>query len=185
LIKKNFLNIFNHSKKYFLNISNITDKNSISKINKLEDNDFIQWLIGFTDAEGSFKINIKNNKEVHFIYQIILHIDDISVLYFIREKLGIGIVSINGTTCSFRVHSFQSIVDIILPIFDKYSLLTHKQLNYKDWRKAILLKKEAKKNSASINVETFNKILNIKNGMNIFRTNYDDYKISSKMVSKN
>jgi LAGLIDADG endonuclease len=124
--------MFNHSLTDFLNVYNIKDKKSINNRNKLEDNDFIQWLIGFTDAEGSFKFNIKNNKEVHFIYQITLHIDDISVLYFIREKLGIGIVSINGTNCSFRVHSFQSIVDILLPIFDKYSLLSHKQLNYKD-----------------------------------------------------
>jgi len=76
-----------------------------------------------------------------------LHIDDISVLYIIRDKLNIGKVSINGKTCSFRVHSFQLIVDILLPIFDKYSLLTHKQLNYRDWKKAILIKKISKENN--------------------------------------
>jgi len=61
--------------------------------------------------------------------------------------LGIGIVSITGKTCSFRIHSFQLIVENLLPIFDKYPLLTHKQLNYRDWKKAILLKKIAKENS--------------------------------------
>jgi LAGLIDADG endonuclease len=76
-----------------------------------------------------------------------LHIDDIAVLYIIRDKLGIGIVSIEGKICSFRVHSFQVIVDILLPVFEKYPLLTHKQLNYRDWKKAILLKNLSKKNS--------------------------------------
>jgi hypothetical protein len=77
-------------------------------------------------------INTKNNSQIHFVFKITLHIDDIIVLYTIRNKLGIGIVSITGTTCSFRVHSFQIILDNLLPIFDKYPLLTPKQLNYRD-----------------------------------------------------
>ena len=56
-------------------------------------------------------IYTKNNKEVHFVFQITLHIEDVVVLYTIRgglrTKLGIGIVSIKGNTCSFRIHSFQ------------------------------------------------------------------------------
>ena len=73
-----------------------------------------------------------------FLFQITLHLDDICALYTIREKLGFGVVSIKGNTCSFRVHSFKVIVENLLPIFDKCSLLTHKQLNYIDWRKAIM-----------------------------------------------
>jgi len=186
-IIENFLNMFKPSLSNSLNIYKNNNINKTSKGNKIncEENDFIQWFIGFTDAEGSFKINIKNNKEVHFVFQITLHIDDIAVLYIIREKLSIGIVSINGTTCSFRVHSFQLIVDILLPIFDKYPLLTHKQLNYKDWRKAILLKQISNENSRSLNIDTFNKIIEIKKSMNDFRTNYDGYTVSSNMVNKN
>ena len=124
-----------------------------------KDNEFLQWFVGFSDAECAFMINTKNNKEVHFVFQITLHIDDVVVLYTIREKLGIGIVSIKGNTCSFRVHSFQVIIDYLLPIFDKYSLLTHKQLNYRDWKKAIILKKLAQENSRSLSTDIFNKIL--------------------------
>ena len=74
-------------------------------------------------------INTRNNKEVHFIFQITLHIEDIGTLYTIREKLGFGVISIKGNTCSFYVRSFKNIVEKLLPIFDKCSLLTHKQLN--------------------------------------------------------
>lgn len=68
------------------------------------------------------------------------NIDDSAVLYLIKDKLGIGVVSIKGNTTTFAVHSFQLIVDALLPIFDKYSLMTHKQLDYRDWRIAVLLK---------------------------------------------
>jgi Cytochrome b subunit of the bc complex len=127
----------------FINI--IKTKNSTSSCNKTSPNivvpdDFIQWFVGFTEAEGAYMINTINNKEVHFVFQITLHIDDIGALYTIRDKLGFGVVSIKGNTCSFRVHSFKVIVENLLPIFDKCSLLTHKQLNYIDWRKAIMLK---------------------------------------------
>ena len=130
-------------------------------------------------------IYTKNNKEVHFVFQITLHIEDVVVFYTIREKLGIGIVSIKGNTCSFRVHSFQVIIDSLLPIFDKYSLLTHKQLNYRDWKKAIMLKKLTQENSRSLSVDTFNKIVEIKNSINNLRTNYEDYNISNEMITKN
>lgn len=181
-ILENFVNIFKPSLHYSLD--NSTNKNLNNDSNLKCDNEFIQWFIGFTDAEGSFIINIKNNKEVHFVFKITLHIDDIAVLYIIREKLGMGIVSIVGKTCNFRVHSFQIIVNYLLPIFDKYSLLTHKQLNYRDWKKAIFLKKVSKENNRSLDLDTLNKIIDIKKGMNDFRTNFDNYIVSSEMISK-
>ena len=185
LIMENFLKIFRPSLSNSMNAYKYKKLNKRLKVKWNCEDDFLQWFSGFTDAEGSFKINTKNNKEVHFVFQITLHIEDVAVLYIIREKLGIGIVSITGKTCSFRIHSFQLIVENLLPIFDKYPLLTHKQLNYRDWKKAILLKKIAKENSWSLNVDIFNKIIDIKKNMNDLRTNYDGYTISSDMVSKN
>jgi hypothetical protein len=120
-------NLFNNLKS-LINIKDLNKQNQIG----LKDNDFLKWFVGFSDAESSFLINIKNNREAHFIFQITLHIDDVITLYTIRDKLGIGVVSISGSTCSYRIHSFKIIVSILLPIFNKYSLLTHKQLDYKD-----------------------------------------------------
>nr|QKQ12919.1 cytochrome b [Sparassis crispa] len=172
----NFLNVIKSLPK------SINPSNNKTMVN-IQYNDFLQWFVGFSDAEAAFIINIKNNKEVHFVFQITLHIEDVAVLYTIRDKLGIGIVSIKGTTCSFRVHSFQIIIENLLPLFDKYPLLTHNQLNYRDWRKAILLKKSEQVQSLSIN--TFNKIVDLKKGMNNFRTNYEGYILSNDMINKN
>ena len=86
-----------------------------------------------------------------------------AVLFLIKDKLGIGVVSIKGNTCTFSIHSFQHIVDVLVPIFDKYPLITHKQLDYRDWRIAVLLKKQnsaaSNKSYFSIAPETFNKIV--------------------------
>jgi len=152
---------------------------------KPQDEYFLQWFVGFCDAEGSFIISIRNKTEVHFVFQITLHVEDVSVLYTIREKLGIGVVTIQGKTCSFRVRSFQVIVDNLIPIFDKYPLLTHKQLNFRDWKKAVLLKLENQKTTSSLSKETLEKINEIKNGMNSFRTNYEGYNLTNDMVTPN
>ena len=120
------------------------------------DNKFLQWFIGFTDSEGTFLIQTKNNSEVNFSFKITLHIDDSAVLYLIKEKLGIGVVSIKGNTCTFAVHSFQLMVDVLLPIFDKYPLITHKQLDYRDWRIAVLLKKNSAVSNKKIIFDSLN-----------------------------
>nr|YP_010714082.1 LAGLIDADG homing endonuclease [Fuscoporia gilva]WDD39645.1 LAGLIDADG homing endonuclease [Fuscoporia gilva] len=164
-------------------------QNSLSLINNSTkrlnyDKEFLQWFIGFTDAEGSFWINIKNNSEVHFVFQITLHIEDSAVLYLIRNKLGIGIVSIQGKTCSYRVHAFQTIVETLIPIFDKYPLLTHNQLNYKDWREAIFLKKVAKEKGHKIDKDIYNNILKLKTRINSLRASYDGYNLTKDMINK-
>ena len=98
--------------------------------------------------------------------------------------MDIGLVTIQGKTCSYRVHAFQTIVETLVPIFDKYPLLTHKQLNYKDWREAILLKKVAKEKGYKIDKVIYNNILKLKNRMNNLRTSYDAYNLTKDMVNK-
>lgn len=53
---------------------------------------FIEWLRGFTDAEGSFMITkITNGSNTfQFKYQISLHIDDLKVLEYIKRILNVG-----------------------------------------------------------------------------------------------
>ena len=98
--------------------------------------------------------------------------------------MDIGLVTIQGKTCSYRVHAFQAIIETLIPIFDKYPLLTHKQLNYKDWREAIFLKKVAKEKGYKIDKVIYNNILKLKNRMNNLRTSYDAYNLTKDMVNK-
>lgn len=55
-----FLKIFNPFG--FSRLSNLDFKNI--------DNKFLQWFVGFSDAEGSFIIQTKNNSEVNFCFKI-------------------------------------------------------------------------------------------------------------------
>ena len=180
-ISDSFLKIF----------SSVDISKEINLDSKDIDNKFLQWFVGFTDSEGTFVIQTKNISEVNFCFKITLHIDDSAVLYLIKEKIGIGVVSIKGKTCTFAVHSFQFIVNVLLPIFDRYPLITHKQLDYRDWRIAVLLKQNSAfssfflyKQKISISPETFNKIVKIKESINSNRTNFDGYNISHSMISK-
>ena len=176
-----FLNIIKPKNMTAENNQKIEQPSPSSNLEK----DFIEWFVGFSDAESSFMINTRNNKEVHFIFQITLHIEDIGTLYTIREKLGFGVISIKGNTCSFYVRSFKNIVEKLLPIFDKCSLLTHKQLNYRDWRKAVILKKLEQENSRSLGIDAFNEIVRLKNSINTQRINFEGYSVSKDMLTKN
>ena len=65
--------------------------------------------------------------------------------------------------------------------------MTHKQLDYRDWRIAVLLKKNSSTSNRkiiSITPETFNKIEKIKESMNSNRTNFYGYSISYSSISK-
>ena len=94
--------------------------------------DFLNWFVGFTDAEGNFLINsnIKNGRveKFNFRFTIRLHKDDLKVLQYIREVLQIGKVY-NHDLVYFLVTRQEEIKKLIM-IFDKYPLNSIKQLNY-------------------------------------------------------
>lgn len=54
--------------------------------------DFIEWFRGFTDAEGTFKIKANKGNSFTLTFSITLHIDDVEVLNYIHNNLGIGAV---------------------------------------------------------------------------------------------
>ncbi|GAA5137787.1 hypothetical protein GCM10023339_78200 [Alloalcanivorax gelatiniphagus] len=90
---------------------------------------FYDWFRGFTDAEGCFIITYLIGKFLRFTFEMKLHIDDVKVLNFIKNTLGIGKVYISKTSCRFIV-SKQQEVNKILESFTNYSLNSSKRLNY-------------------------------------------------------
>jgi hypothetical protein len=113
------------------------------------DLNFLKWLTGFTDAEGNFNItlrNLNNNKYNSAIltFQIGLHIDDLKVLQFIKEKLNCGHISISGKRCNYFVNDQTSLIHIILPIFNNVKLNSSKYYQFLIFEKAVNLFKNKK-----------------------------------------
>nr|YP_010743683.1 NADH dehydrogenase subunit 4L [Diaporthe sojae]WET30429.1 NADH dehydrogenase subunit 4L [Diaporthe sojae] len=97
------------------------------------------FISGFSDAEGSFVITILKNPRykigwnVQARFQIKLHEKDRALLLLIKNYFyNIGYISkINDrSTVEFRVSDITSLNNIIIPHFEKYTLISNK---YKDF----------------------------------------------------
>ena len=171
-----FLNGVPRSQKYSL--INKSNKRYYSTYTyaDLADEDFLRWFSGFSDAEGNFSINFYKNKlgntsSISFRFNIELHIDDKDTLNFIKKKLNIGNhIAVYGNNCKFTVTHPKEIY-MLIEIFDKYNLNTTKYLDYLDFKKAFKIYQERIKTVKD--EEIFNRLLNLKKGMNSNRINWD------------
>uniref|UniRef100_UPI0023EFA8B8 homing endonuclease n=1 Tax=Leptographium wingfieldii TaxID=155675 RepID=UPI0023EFA8B8 len=150
---------------------------------------FLQWFVGFTDAEGNFIINpLKNTKldisRFSFMFKITLHKDDSEVLIYIKDKLGVGGVRYYKDECIFNVTNKEGIA-LLISIFDKYNLNTTKHLDFLDFKEAFYLYWNREENSdacgATLEKE---KILNLKNKMNTNRVDFDRPKNSPVLITR-
>lgn len=101
------------------------------------DKEFYNWFSGFTDAEGNFII-LTLPIGFTFKFSIGLHIDDLHVLNYIKDKLGFGSVYAYKTNCYYNVTKKEDILKII-SIFDEYTLNSSKRLDYLYLKKAFNL----------------------------------------------
>jgi hypothetical protein len=77
-------------------------------------------------------------------FQIGLHIDDLSLLEYIKDRLNCGHISISGNKCNYFVNDKTSLIQIILPIFKFIKLNSSKYYHFLIFEKAINLIKEKK-----------------------------------------
>ena len=151
------------------------------------DSNFLQWFVGFTDAEGNFIINrlLKKDKlttaSFSFMFKIGLHKDDEKVLRYIKDKLGIGGVRLYKDECIFNVTDQKGIA-LLISIFDKYNLNTSKHLDYLDFKEAFHFYFNRDKNL--IPEEVKDKILELKNKMNTNRVHFDRPENSEIVITK-
>src|SRR5882672_7796440 len=105
-----------------LNVEHLISKFSSFNVNKnsLSENKeiFHQWLVGFTDGEGTFSIVHLNNKW-SLIFKIEQNIYNIRILHFIKKQLGVGKIHIekDGKLACFIVRDLAVLQSIIFPIF--------------------------------------------------------------------
>lgn len=154
IMRNSFLNI-HYAKKFSSlavtadgNLDNSKKKDAlIIKFNNKTyylDQDFIEWFVGFVDADGNFNISLRNFKDNKYnslllTFQIGLHIDDLDLLKFIQRKLNCGHISISGSKCNYFVNDRASLIHVILPIFNHFQLNSTKYFNFLIFEKAVNL----------------------------------------------
>lgn len=138
------------------------------------------WVTGITDGEGNFSVNITkgiNKPKINLTFKIDQKEDSAGILHDLSRYFNCGkIVNDNRGYKSFKVVKLTDILNIIIPHFDKFPLITSKQLNYLDFKKIALM---LDKNNLDIN-----KIKSIINNMNSRRNFLEkwNYLFNSKII---
>jgi len=110
-------------------------------VNKKNTNiEFEQWLVGVTDGDGSFHFSEHLPNKWTLYFKIGQSSYNLRLLYFIKSKLGVGQVSVSADgMAEYRLRNVKKIVQHIIPLFDKYPLLTSKYYNYDLFKKAAFI----------------------------------------------
>nr|YP_010121864.1 NADH dehydrogenase subunit 4L [Monilinia fructicola]QRF72240.1 NADH dehydrogenase subunit 4L [Monilinia fructicola]QYB19431.1 NADH dehydrogenase subunit 4L [Monilinia fructicola]QYB19492.1 NADH dehydrogenase subunit 4L [Monilinia fructicola]QYB19554.1 NADH dehydrogenase subunit 4L [Monilinia fructicola]QYB19616.1 NADH dehydrogenase subunit 4L [Monilinia fructicola] len=130
------------------------------------------WFItGLFDAESSFVVTVLKNPRyktgwnVQARVQIKMQEKDRVLIQSIQEFFGaIGYVSKlnNSSAVEFRVSTLKDLVDVILPHFDNYPLITKKHSDYLLFKQIVLLMLNKEHNT----LEGIQKIVNIRASLN-------------------
>jgi hypothetical protein len=178
-----------------LNVRHLISKFSTLNINKnsLSENKdiFYQWLVGFTDGDGTFSIARQNNNW-SLIFQIGQSNYNLRVLHFIKKQLGVGniIVEKNNNFAQFRIRDRSVLELVIFPIFDKYPLLTSKYFNYIKFKKAHAILSDKSLTKSEKDILIFNLIKTnppldyISPAWSIINNIVSNYENASKIISK-
>lgn len=108
-----------------------------------------EWISGFTQSDGSFVVGFMKTKiGLPFRPVPVFNITQSNIEYElfleIQKKLGIGKVYNNRQNVIFVVKSIDDIVEVLLPLFDKYPLRGSKLITYNIFKTVVLLIKEKK-----------------------------------------
>jgi cytochrome c oxidase subunit 3 len=144
---------------------------------------FLEWLVGFTDAEGNFSItlrdnpqykinNLKDNEEfkvnnvfkyVNLTFQIGLHVTDLKTLKFIQKELRCGNISVSKKRCNYYISDYYSIRNIIIPLFKYFHLNSTKYSQYIVFKNAA----ELIYNKSHLTNDGLSKLIYLKSILNI------------------
>lgn len=103
-------------------------------------NTFEQWLVGFTDGDGNFSITKQGNNDLikwGLSFKLAQSRYNLRILHYIKKELGVGSITKDGLKAQYFIRDRKSIEKVIIPIFDKYPLLTKKHFDYIKLKKAL------------------------------------------------
>jgi hypothetical protein len=135
----------------------------ITKNTLLENKEiFYQWLVGFTDGDGTFSIYLSpQTKKINLNFQLGQSTYNLRIFHFIKKQLGVGSIYIDKkrSLAQFRIRDRKILDSIIIPIFEKYPLLTSKHFNFLKFKEA----NSILSNDNLTSTEKYNLINKIKN----------------------
>jgi len=147
-----------------------------------------EWVSGFTQSDGSFVISFMSTKigipiRPVPIFNITQSKIEFDLFIEIQKKLGIGKVYNNRQNVIFVVKSIDEIIEILLPLFDKYPLKGSKLVGYNIFKTVALMIKEKK----HLTLEGLIQILNLSYFMNketSLRTDESKETLVNKLIEK-
>jgi hypothetical protein len=120
------------------------------------------------DVKGCFTCSVLKSScykfgwEIQLSFQIKLHVKDFPVLLRIQHSLnGIGTVTSNQSTCTFRVRKLNELVELV-KFFDKYPLISWKKGDYLLFKRLISIMQLKE----HLTLEGLQKIVNIRATLN-------------------
>lgn len=134
-----------------------------------------EYIVGLTDGEGCFYVQIREPNLTHKSYRIEMHFfiklreDDLLLLEKVRDFFGCGGVyfqkeyRINQRNCyRYSVTARKDLFNIIIPFFDKHPLQSKKINNFLLFRQiAFLLKgKNYRKNKSILKIRQLKGVMN-------------------------
>ncbi len=119
---------------------------------------FEQWLIGFTDGDGNFSITHQSGKW-GLSFKLAQSRYNLRVLYYVKKQMGVGSVTKDNTKGQYFIRDRKIIESVLLPIFNKYPLLTSKHFDYLRFKKALAVLNDVKLTREEKDL----KLLNLKN----------------------
>ncbi len=106
-------------------------------------------VTGYFDGEGCFNISIYKNLKMNtgmsvtFSVEMKQHSNSSSVLNLVKKyfknKGHISFSNKQKSVMRFKISNLNDILNVVIPHFDQYPLITSKYLNYIDFKKAILI----------------------------------------------
>ena len=109
---------------------------------------FEQWLVGFTDGDGNFHIaqqGTGTSTKWNLSYKLAQSAYNLRVLNYIKKELGVGSITKDGADgavgakVQYFIRDKKVIESTLIPIFDKYPLLTTKHFDYVKLKKALVI----------------------------------------------
>ena len=107
-------------------------------------------------------------------FKIELHVRDLDLLKQFQEFFNCGIIVLNKTRqkVSFRVNSLQELINIIIPHFLHYSLLTQKAADFLLFKQVV----ELMNDKVHLTEKGIQQIINIRASMNLGLSNLQKFK---------